>query len=189
MLVRRPLRDVLGYGNIRLAYTGGAPLGPDVFLYLRALGINLKQLYGMTESSSACVYQPDGEANADTVGGALSITEVKISPSGEIMLRGSNIFKGYFKNPEATASTIDADGWMASGDAGIMTDDGQLKVIDRAKDVSRLTDGTLFAPQYLENKLKFSPYIKEAVTLGRELDYVTAMINIDLEALENWAER
>ena len=105
------------------------------------------------------------------------------------MLRGSNIFKGYFKNPEATASTIDADGWMASGDAGIMTDDGQLKVIDRAKDVSRLTDGTLFAPQYLENKLKFSPYIKEAVTLGRELDYVTAMINIDLEALENWAER
>ncbi|MEM7254866.1 MAG: AMP-binding protein [Pseudomonadota bacterium] len=189
MMVRGPLRDVLGVKNVRLAYTGGAPLGPDVFRHLRALGINLKQLYGMTESSSACVYQPDGEANAETVGRPLSITEVKISDSGEIMLRGPNIFKGYFKNDEATAETIDADGWMASGDAGIMTDNGHLKVIDRAKDVSRLNDGTIFAPQYIENKLKFSPYIKEAVTLGRDRDFVSTMINIDLESLENWAER
>ena len=188
-LVRRPLRDLLGVSRIRRAYTGGAPLGPDVFDYLRAIGINLKQLYGMTESSSACVYQPEGEANSETVGRALRITEVRISESGEILLRGPNIFKGYFKNEEATRRTLDSDGWLASGDAGFVDERGHLRVVDRAKDVSKLADGTLFAPQFLENKIKFSPFIKEAVVLGKELDYAAAMINIDLEALENWAER
>lgn len=188
-LVRKPLRDLLGVANVRLAYTGGAPLGPDAFDFLRAIGINLKQLYGMTESSSACVYQADGEANAETVGRALDVTEVKISDSGEILLRGPMIFEGYFKNEAATRETIDTDGWMATGDAGIVTDDGQLKVIDRAKDVSSLNDGTMFAPQFLENKLKFSPYVKEAVALGMERDFVTAMINIDMDSMEIWAER
>ena len=188
-LVRKPLRDLLGVANVRLAYTGGAPLGPDAFDFLRAVGINLKQLYGMTESSSACVYQADGEANTETVGRALDVTEVKISDSGEILLRGPMIFEGYFKNEEATRKAIDEDGWMATGDAGIVTGDGQLKVIDRAKDVSALSDGTIFAPQFLENKLKFSPYVKEAVALGMERDFVTAMVNIDLESMEVWAER
>ncbi|NKC11739.1 MAG: AMP-binding protein [Gammaproteobacteria bacterium] len=188
-LVRRPLRDLLGMTRVRRAYTGGAPLGPDVFDYLRAVGLNLKQFYGMTESCSACVYQPEGEANSETVGRALDITQVKISEAGEILLRGPNIFAGYHKNEEATRNTIDADGWMASGDAGFVDDRGHIRVIDRAKDVSKLADGTLFAPQFLENKLKFSPYIKEAVIFGKELDYVAAMINIDLDAMENWAER
>ncbi len=188
-LVRKPLRDLLGVANVRLAYTGGAPLGPDAFDFLRAIGINLKQLYGMTESSSACVYQADGQANTETVGRALDITEVKISDSGEILLRGPMVFVGYYKNDDATRETIDTEGWMATGDAGIMTDDSQLKVIDRAKDVSKLNSGTMFAPQFLENKLKFSPYIKEAVCLGKDEDYVSAMVNIDLEALEVWAER
>ena len=188
-LIRKPVRDLLGVANVRIGYTGGAPLGPDTFDFLRAIGINLKQLYGMTESSSACVYQADGEANTETVGRALDITEIKISEAGEILLRGPMVFAGYYKNEQATKETIDAEGWMATGDAGIVTDDGQLKVIDRAKDVSHLTNGTMFAPQFLENKLKFSPYIKEAVCLGKDRDYVTAMINIDLEALETWAER
>ncbi|MBT6276591.1 MAG: AMP-binding protein [Chromatiales bacterium] len=188
-LVRKPLRDLLGMAKVRLAYTGGAPLGPDSFDYIRAMGINLKQLYGMTESSSACVYQADGEANTETVGRALDVTEIKISEGGEILLRGPMVFSGYYKNEEATKETVDADGWMATGDAGIITDDGQLKVIDRAKDVSKLINGTVFAPQFIENKLKFSPYIKEAVCFGREREFVSAMVNIDLDALEVWAER
>ncbi|HUJ76860.1 MAG TPA: AMP-binding protein, partial [bacterium] len=189
LLVRAPLRDLLGLYRVRCAYTGGAPLGPDVFNYYRALGVNLKQLYGLTESSAACVFQPDGEANAETVGRPLPGVEVKIAENGEIFLRGKMVFRGYFKNEEATRKTIDPEGWLASGDAGVLDQHGHLKVIDRAKDVSRLTGGTLFAPQYLENKLKFSPYISEAVIFGEGRDAVTAMINIDLESLENWAER
>ncbi len=188
-VVRRPLQDLIGTLKLRLAYTGGAPLGPDAFDFLRALGINLKQLYGMTESSSACVFQPDGEANSETVGRPLPGVEMKIADDGEILLRGKNIFVGYYKNEAVTREVIDADGWMASGDAGFIAENGHLIVIDRAKDVAKLVDGTLFAPQFLENKLKFSPYIKEAVVLGKDLDYVTAMVNIDLDSLENWAER
>ena len=188
-LVRRPLRDLLGMTRVRRAYTGGAPLGPDTFDFIRALGINLKQLYGMTESSSACVYQPDGEANSETVGRPLASTEIRISDSGEIQLRGPQMFHGYYKNDKATEETIDEDGWLATGDAGFVDDRGHLRVIDRAKDVSHLNDGTMFAPQFLENKLKFSPYIKEAVTLGKDREYVAAIVNIDLEAMENWAER
>ena len=188
-LVRRPLRDLLGMTRVRRAYTGGAPLGPDTFDFIRAIGINLKQLYGMTESSSACVYQPDGEANSETVGRPLASTEIRISETGEIQLRGPQMFHGYYKNDKATGETIDGDGWLATGDAGFVDDRGHLRVIDRAKDVSHLNDGTMFAPQFLENKLKFSPYIKEAVTLGKDREYVSAIINIDLEAMENWAER
>ena len=188
-LVRRPLRDLLGMTRVRRAYTGGAPLGPDTFDFIRAMGINLKQLYGMTESTSACVYQPDGEANSETVGRPLRSTEIRISDTGEIQLRGPQMFHGYFKNEEATGDTLDEEGWLATGDAGFVDDRGHLRVIDRAKDVSHLNDGTMFAPQFLENKLKFSPYIKEAVTLGKDRDYVSAIVNIDLEALENWAER
>ncbi len=189
ILVRAPLRDLIGARRVRVAYTGGAPLGPDVFNFVRALGINLKQLYGMTESTASCVFQPDGEASGDTVGRPLPGVEVKIADNGEILLRGKMVFRGYYKNDEATRTTIDPDGWLHSGDAGFMDRNGHLKVIDRAKDVSRLRDGTLFAPQFLENKLKFSPYIREAVTIGVERPYVTAMINIDLDSLENWAER
>ena len=188
-LVRLPLRDLLGMTRVRRAYTGGAPLGPDTFDFIRAMGINLKQLYGMTESSSACVYQPDGEANSETVGRPLASTEIRISDSGEIQLRGPQMFHGYYRNDKATGETIDGDGWLATGDAGFVDDRGHLRVIDRAKDVSHLNDGTMFAPQFLENKLKFSPYIKEAVTLGKDRDYVSAIVNIDLEAMENWAER
>jgi long-chain acyl-CoA synthetase len=188
-LVRQPLRDLIGNVKVRIAYTGGAPLGPDTFDYIRALGVNLKQLYGLTESSSACVYQPDGEANSETVGRPLPDVDVKIGENGEIYLRGKHVFVGYYKNEEATRETLDAEGWLASGDAGFMDESGHLKVIDRAKDVSKLADGTLFAPQFIENKLKFSLYIKEAVVFGKDLDYVTAMINIELDALENWAER
>jgi long-chain acyl-CoA synthetase len=188
-LVRAPLRDLFGTTRVRLAYTGGAPLGPDVFRFVRALGINLKQLYGLTESTASCVFQPDGEASGDTVGRPLPGVEVKIADNGEILLRGKMVFRGYYKNEEATRGTIDAEGWLHSGDAGFIDRNGHLKVIDRAKDVSRLRDGTLFAPQFLENKLKFSPYIREAVTIGVDRPYVTAMINIDLDSLENWAER
>jgi long-chain acyl-CoA synthetase len=188
-LVRAPLRDLLGLTRVRYAYTGGAPLGPDVFNYFRALGVNLKQLYGLTESCAACVFQPDGEANAETVGRPLPGVELKIAHDGEILMRGGMVFRGYYKNDEATEKTIDREGWLASGDAGFIDRSGHLKVIDRAKDVSRLGNGTLFAPQYLENKLKFSPYIQEAVAVGVGREYVGAMINIDMDSLENWAER
>ena len=188
-LVRAPLRDLYGLRRVRTAYTGGAPLGPDVFNFFRALGVNLKQLYGLTESCASCVFQPDGEANAETVGRPLPGVEIKIADNGEILLRGKQMFRGYYKNEEATRKALDSEGWLASGDAGFVDRSGHLKVIDRAKDVSRLKDGTLFAPQYLENKLKFSPYIQEAVTVGVGRDHVSAMVNIDLDSLENWAER
>jgi long-chain acyl-CoA synthetase len=188
-LVFAPLRDVMGARYIRLAYSGGAPLSPDLLNFYRAIGINLKQLYALTESAAVCTIQPDGEANAETMGKPITGVEVKVRENGEIVLRGPNVFKGYYKNDEATAGSKDAEGWLATGDAGFIDRNGHLKVIDRAKDVSRLNDGTLFAPQYLENKLKFSPYIREAVVLGSGRDYTTAMVNIDLESLENWAER
>jgi long-chain acyl-CoA synthetase len=180
---------LFGLTRLRAAYTGGAPLGPDLFTFFRALGVNLKQLYGLTESTAACVFQPDGEADCETVGRALPGVEVRIADNGEILLRGKMVFRGYYKNDEATRSTIDPDGWLHSGDAGFVDRNGHLKVIDRAKDVSRLRDGTLFAPQFIENKIKFSPYIREAVTIGVDRPYVAAMINIDLDSLENWAER
>ena len=188
LLVYGPLRDNLGLRRIRIAYTAGEALGPDIFVFFRALGINVKQLYGMTEASVFVAVQKDGDVRLDTVGTPMPEVEIKISEAGEVLFRSPGVFQGYFKNPEATRQTVE-DGWIHSGDAGFLDSAGHLKIIDRAKDLGRLADGTLFAPKYLENKLKFSPYVKEAVTLGAGRPYVTALVNIDLGAVGNWAER
>jgi long-chain acyl-CoA synthetase len=188
VLVYGPLRDNLGMRRIRVAYTAGEAIGPEIFVFFRALGINVKQLYGMTESSALVAIQKDGDVRLDTVGTPLPGVEVRISEQGEVLYKSPGVFVGYFKNPEATAQTLQ-DGWVRSGDAGFMDAGGHLKIIDRAKDVSRLASGTMFAPKYVENKLKFSPYVKEAVCLGQDRPYVTALVNIDLAAVGNWAER
>jgi long-chain acyl-CoA synthetase len=182
-----PLRDHLGFRRIRSAYTGGAALGPEVFLFFRALGINLKQVYGQTECGVSCV-QRDEEVALGTVGTPFPNVELQLSQDGEVTVRGPCVFLGYYKSPEATASTI-REGWLYSGDAAFFDHKGQLVVIDRAKDVTSLANGTKFAPQFIENKLKFSPYIKEAVTIGQDRPYVAAMINIDMENVGKWAER
>jgi long-chain acyl-CoA synthetase len=182
-----PLRDHLGFRRIRAAYTGGAALGPEVFLFFRALGVNLKQVYGQTESGVSCV-QRDHQVALGTVGTPFPNVDIQLSDSGEVVVRGPCVFLGYYKNPEATASTI-RDGWLYSGDAAFFDPNGQLVVIDRAKDVTSLANGAQFAPQFIENKLKFSPYIKEAVTVGQDRPYVAAMINIDMENVGKWAER
>ena len=189
ILIYGPLKNVLGFSRIRLAYTAGEAIGPDIFDFYRALGINLKQLYGSTEASVFITIQPDGEIKADTVGKPAPGVEIKIADSGEVMFRGPGVFVEYFKNAEATAETKTEDGWVHTGDAGFFGDDGHLKIIDRAKDVGRLKNGDLFAPKYIENKLKFFPDIKEAVAFGHERDFCTAFINIDLTAVGNWAER
>lgn len=183
-----PLKDHMGLRNVRIAYTGGEAIGPETFEFYRAFGINMKQIYGMTESSALVSVQKDNEVKPDTVGPALPGVEVKISDNGEVMYRGPGVFQGYYKNPETTEETLD-DGWVHSGDAGFIDKDGHVKIIDRAKDVSTLSEGTIFAPKYIENKLKFSPYIKEAVAMGMDQPYVVAFINIDLEAVGSWAER
>jgi long-chain acyl-CoA synthetase len=188
LLVYGPLKDNLGMRRIRLAYTGGEAVGPEIFVFFRALGINLKQIYGMTESSALVAVHRDGDVQLDTVGTPLPGVEIRIGEDGEVLYKSPGVFGGYFKNPEATGQTL-ADGWVHSGDAGFLDERGHLKIIDRAKDVSRLADGTLFAPKYLENKLKFSPYVKEAVCIGQGRPYVTALVNIDLAAVGNWAER
>jgi long-chain acyl-CoA synthetase len=181
---------VLGFRRIRLAYTAGEAIGPEIFTFYRSLGINIKQLYGMTEASVFVCVQPNAEVQPDTVGTSMPEVELKISPEGEVMFRSPGVFLGYYKNPEATAETLD-NGWVHSGDAGYLDAQGHLKIVDRAKDVSRLADAehTMFAPRYLENKLKFSPYIREAVVHGMGRPFVAAFINIDLEAVGNWAER
>ncbi len=190
LLIYGPLKDNLGFGRIRLAYTAGEAIGPEIFTFYRSLGINIKQLYGMTEASVFVCVQPDGEVKPDTVGTAMPEVELKISDSGEVLYRSPGVFMGYYKNPEATEEAM-ADGWVHSGDAGYLDEHAHLKIIDRAKDVSRLADEheTLFAPRYIENKLKFSPYMKEAVVHGPDRPYVGVFINIDLEAVGNWAER
>jgi long-chain acyl-CoA synthetase len=190
VLVYGPLKDNFGFRRIRMAYTAGEAIGPEIFTFYRSLGINIKQLYGMTEASVFVCLQPDGEVYPDTVGTAMPEVELKISETGEIMYRSPGVFLGYYKNPGATAETLE-DEWVHSGDAGYLDEHGHLKVIDRARDVSRLADAeeTLLAPRYLENKLKFSPYIKEAVVHGEGRPMVAAFINIDLEAVGNWAER
>ena len=188
-LVYGPLKNVLGFNRIRLAYTAGEAIGPDIFSFFRSLGINIKQLYGSTEASVFICIQPDGQVKPDTVGTPALDVELKITESGEVLFRGPGVFHSYYKNPGATAETRDAEGWVHTGDAGYFDEDGHLKIIDRAKDVGKLLDGTLFAPKYLENKLKFFPYIKEAVAFGHQREYTTAFINIDLEAVGNWAER
>jgi long-chain acyl-CoA synthetase len=188
MLVYAPLRDNLGMRRVRRAYTAGEAIGPEIFVFFRALGINVKQLYGMTEASVFVTIQRDGDVRLDSVGTPVPGVEVKVGEGGEVLFKSPGIFQGYYKNDEATRQTV-RDGWYHSGDAGFLDASGHLKIIDRAKDVSRLADGTIFAPKYLENKLKFSPFVKEAVCVGQERPYVVALVNIDLAAVGNWAER
>ncbi len=174
--------------RIRVAYTAGEAISPELFGFYRSLGVNVKQVYGMTESSALICIQRDGDVKLDTVGTPLPGVEVRIGEGGEVLYRGPGVFVGYYKNPGATRETLE-DGWVHSGDAGVLDRDGHLKIIDRARDVGRLADGTLFAPKYLENKLKFSPYVKEAVCVGDGRPFVGALLNIDLGAVGNWAER
>jgi len=179
----------MGFSRIKLAYTAGEAIGPEIFDFYRSLGINIKQLYGQTEAAVFITMQPDGEVFADTVGIPAPDVEIKITESGEVIYRSPGVFDSYYKNDEATRETKNEEGWVKTGDAGYFADNGHLKIIDRAKDVGRLNSGDLFAPKYLENKLKFYPHIKEVVTFGNERDFVTAFINIDLDAVGNWAER
>jgi long-chain acyl-CoA synthetase len=189
LLVYGPLKNQLGVSRIRLAYTAGEAIGPEIFRFWRALGVNLKQLYGQTEASVYITAQPDGEIYADTVGKPNIDVEVKIADSGEVLFKSPGAFAGYYKDPQKTAETKTPDGWVHTGDAGFIdTKTGHLKIVDRAKDVGRLNDGTLFAPKYIENKLKFYPNIREAVAFGDKRDFVCVMLNIDLVAVGNWAE-
>ncbi len=189
ILVYGPLKNRFGLSRIRVAYTAGEAIGPEVFRFFRSIGINLKQLYGQTEASVYITNQPDAEIYADTVGHPLEGVEVKIADSGEVLYRSPGVFKEYYKDPQATAAAKTPDGWVHSGDAGFFDETGQLKIIDRAKDVGQLNDGTLFPPKYIENKLKFYPNIREAVAFGNQRDFVTCFINIDLSAVGAWAER
>ena len=189
LLVYGPLKNNLGLSRTRLAYTAGEAIGPEIFSFFRSLGINIKQLYGQTEATVFISAQPDGEVKSDTVGKVFPGVELRLADNNEVFYRSPGVFHSYYKNPESTADTKDAEGWVATGDAGFFDDDGHLKIIDRAKDVGRMTDGTMFAPKYIENKLKFFPFIKEAVTFGDGKDYASAFICIDIEAVGNWAER
>jgi len=182
-----PLRDQLGLRRLRRAYTGGAALGPDAFRFFRALGVNLKQVYGQTEIAGLSVVHPDAEVDPESVGKPIAWTELRISDEGEILTRSAGLFSGYYKNPAATAETL-RDGWLHSGDAGLIDERGQLIVLDRMQDVMMLVDGRKFAPQYIENKLKFSPYVREAVALGQDRPFVVALLNIDLANVGKWAE-
>ena len=188
-LVYEPLKNVLGFSRMRLAITGGEAIGPDLFAFFRSLGVNIKQLYGATEASAFVTVQPDGEVNAITVGKPVPGVEIKITEAGEVIVRSPGVFHSYYKNPQATQEAKNDEGWLLTGDAGFFDDSGHLRIIDRAKDVGRLNNGNMFAPKFLENKLKFFPYIKEAVTFGNGRDEVTAFINIDITAVGNWAER
>jgi long-chain acyl-CoA synthetase len=193
LFIYGPLRNTLGLSRVRVAYTAGEAIGPDLFTFYRSIGINLKQLYGSTETAVFVCLQPDHEARADTVGVPIAGVEIKLASNGEILVKSAGLLKGYYKNPEATAEVLTPDGWYHTGDAGFLDSHGHLKIIDRAKDVGRIlggpNDGAMFAPKYVENKLKFFPHIKEAVAFGDRRDKVCAFINIDFEAVGNWAER
>jgi long-chain acyl-CoA synthetase len=189
LIIYGPLKNTLGFSRIRIAYTAGEAIGPDIFDFYRSLGINIKQLYGQTEAAVFVTMQPDGEIKPDTVGTPAPQVDIKITDNGEVMYRSPGVFQSYYKNPEATAETKTEDGWVHTGDAGFFDHDGHLKIIDRAKDVGKLNNGAIFSPKYIENKLKFFPQIKEAVAFGNERDYVAVFINIDLEAVGNWAEK
>ncbi len=189
LLVYAPLRNVLGMSRIRVAYTAGAAIGPDLFRFYRSIGINLKQLYGSTETCAYVCLQPDGGVKFDTVGQAAPGVEIKIADGGEVLVRGPMLLKEYYKRPDATAESIDGEGFFHTGDAGLIDDSGQLKIIDRAKDVGKMSGGAMFAPNYIENKLKFFPHIKEAVAFGNGRNTVCAFVNIDMGSVGNWAER
>ena len=187
-LVFQMIKDHLGLRLLKRAYTGGAALGPDVFRFFHALGVNIKQIYGQTETSGISVVHRDGDIKFQTVGTPIPETEIKIAENGEILVRSPAVMQGYYHNPQATAETLDEEGWLHSGDAGYFDEDGHLVVIDRAKDVMTLHDGTKFSPQFIENKLKFSPYIKEAVVFGGDWPFVSAFVNIDFANVGKWAE-
>jgi long-chain acyl-CoA synthetase len=189
-MVYEPLKNVLGLSRVRVAYTAGEAIGPDLFAFYRSLGLNLKQLYGQTEAFLYVTVQPDGEIHADTVGPAAPNVDIRLADGGEVLFKSPGMFVGYFKDDSRTAETLTPDGYVKTGDAGFFDPKtGHLKIIDRANDVGRLNDGTLFAPKYIENKLKFFPNIREAVAFGDKRDFVCAMLNIDLAAVANWAER
>ncbi len=189
LLVYGPLKNTLGFTRIQMAYTAGESISPELFDFYRSLGINLKQLYGQTEASVLVTIQPNGEVRSDSVGVPAPDVEIEISDGGEVLYRSPGVFLEYYKNPDATAKAKTADGWVHTGDAGYFDKEGYLRIIDRAEDVGKLNNGSMYAPKYLENKLKFFPQIKEAVTFGNQKDFVTAFINIDLEAISNWAEK
>jgi long-chain acyl-CoA synthetase len=189
LVIYGPLRNTLGLSRVRVAYTAGEAIGPDLFSFFRSIGINLKQLYGSTETAVFVCLQPDHEARSDTVGVPIDGVRIKVTDSGEILVHSAGLLKGYYKNPTATAEVLDADGWFHTGDAGFIDAGGHLKIIDRAKDVGRLATGEMFAPKYVENKLKFFPFIKEAVAFGDRRERVCAFVNIDFSAVGNWAER
>src|SRR5712664_3705532 len=187
LLTFRALRDRLGLSQVRYAYTGVAALGPELFRFFRAIGLNLKQMYGQTESGGICVLHLDDDVRPETVGKPTPGTRIRISEAGEILVSSPSVFLGYYKNPEATAQALD-DGWLRTGDAGLMEEDGHLVVIDRLKDVLRLADGSRFSAALIENKLKFSPYVREAVVVGEERPFVVALIQIDMSTVGDWAE-
>ncbi|MPZ44044.1 MAG: AMP-binding protein [Betaproteobacteria bacterium] len=189
LLVYGPLKNVLGMSRIRVGYTAGEAIGPDIFIFFRSLGINLKQLYGQTEGAVFVCMQPTSEVRPDTVGPPAPGVEVKVTAAGEVMYRGPGVFAAYHNNPTATAQTKTADGWVRTGDAGYFDAAGHLRIVDRAHDVGKLADGTLFAPKFIENKLKFFPHIKEAVAFGDGRAFCAVFVNIDLESVGNWAER
>jgi long-chain acyl-CoA synthetase len=189
VLVYAPLRNILGMSRVRVAYTAGEAIGPDLFRFYRSIGINMKQLYGSTETAVFVCVQPNGQVKPDTVGPAVPGVELRFSEERELLIRSPGLFKEYYRNPQATAEALDSERWFHTGDAGYFDPDGHVKIIDRVKDVGKLSDGTLFAPKYLENKLKFFPYIREAVCFGHGRGSVCAFINIDPEAVGNWAEK
>jgi long-chain acyl-CoA synthetase len=189
LLVYAPLRNRMGFSRTRVAYTAGEAIGPELFRFYRSLGINLKQLYGQTEASVYITLQPDGEVYPDTVGKPGPDVDIKIADNGEVLFKSPGVFLKYYKNDEATKETKTPDGWVHTGDAGFFDQHGHLKIIDRAKDVGRLNNGAMFAPKYLENRIKFYPEIREAVAFGQGRDYVTMFINIDPISVGNWAER
>jgi long-chain acyl-CoA synthetase len=189
LCVYGPLRNVLGMSRIRVAYTAGAAIGPDLFRFYRSIGINLKQLYGSTETCAAVCLQPDGEIKFDSVGKPVPGVEVRIGDNGEVLVKSRAMLKGYYKRPDATAESIDAEGYFHTGDAGFFDEDGHLKIIDRAKDVGKMASGAIYAPNYIENKLKFFSHIREAVAFGDRREMVCAFINIDMGSVGNWAER
>jgi long-chain acyl-CoA synthetase len=189
VLVYGPLKNVLGLSRVRVAYTAGAAIGPDLFRFYRSIGVNLKQFYGSTETCAYICLQPDGQIKFDSVGLPAPGVEVKLADNGEVLVKSPTLMDCYYKRPDATAEAIDAQGYFHTGDAGLFDHEGHLKIIDRAADVGRMNGGAIFAPNYVENKLKFFPFIKEAVVFGDKRDEVCAFINIDIEAVGNWAER
>ncbi len=189
IMVFRPLLNVLGLSRVRVAYTAGAAIGPDLFEFYRSIGVNLKQLYGQTETAAHVCRQSDGDVRNDTVGKPMTGVEIKVGGDGEILVKSESMLNEYYKLPNETQSSLTSEGFFKTGDAGFIDSQGHLKIIDRSKDIGRLTDGAMFSPQFLENKLKFFSYIKEAVCFGDKREKVCAFINIDLEAVGNWAEK